>query len=216
MALVDESKNSGDSAGKLEMQVRYEDATHWNSRLTITDVPCNTLKPEDPQSAFIEINRNGQKWIGQSALYNSISGDFASTKSCSTPATQDNGLVTLTEFVANSQVAKSSLYLFKASDSVTDYSHFGFNNYCENYPDRCQALATSLGSNIQMVDQHLNAFSNPYCVHKGSSEVLWNSSCEQDSIEIAEIPFEKSSQWTSPLDFSLLHIDIPTQLNSSN
>jgi hypothetical protein len=211
MALVD-NKDSETKAGKLEMKVSYENEQSWHSTLTFTELPCNSLKPEDPQTAMIEVSRAGGKWVGQSALYNSTSGDFHIAKSCSNTATPENGLIVLTEFVADAHVAKASIYFFKGSDNRTEYSQFGINNYCENYPDRCQSLADSFGSTPQLVDQHLNQFTNPYCVRRGSAVVTWNSSCENESSIVSESVFVKSSQWTSPLGFSQLKIVIPAQL----
>lgn len=199
--------------GKLDIQVKFTDGTHWESQITATNQICNEQKPDDPENGRIVVKRNGSLWTGQSMFYNGIAGAYNVTKSCSLAASDNTGLVIYTDFVSDRNAAKASLYVLKRTETSTAHiDNFGLNNFCENYPDLCQSLATSIGATTATTDAYLNQLTNSYCVQRGSPVVTWNSSCQNLSGAVASEPFLTNSNWLSPYNFYKLDVKIPDHL----
>ncbi len=199
--------------GKIDIQVKFTDSTHWQSQITATNQLCNVDKPDDPTNARIAVIRAGELWSGQSMFYNGIAGAFGVTKTCATQATDSTGLVIYTDFVSDRQAAKAAMYVMKRTEtSTSQIGNFGFNNLCENYPDFCQALATSIGATPAFVDSHLNQLTNPYCVRRGSNDVAWNSNCQSISPTVAGTAFLNNTSWISPNEFYKFEVKIPEHL----
>lgn len=207
-------KDKPDSrGGKIDIQVKYTDRTHWTSQIMVTDMLCNVAKPDDPETGRINVTRNGEVWSGQSMFYNGIAGSFSASKSCATAASDQTGLVVYSDFVADRLAAKAALYVLKRTETSTALiDTFGFNKMCANYPDFCQSLATTLGTTPVSVETSLNQLTNPFCMRRGSMDVTWNSKCETLSSRVADEPFLTNSNWITPYDFYRSEVVIPTKL----
>ncbi|GEM_PF-4203454 len=207
-------KNKADSnGGMVDIQVKLTDSTHWESQITFSGLKCNVNKPDDPETARIFVVRKGDLWTAQSGFYNGIGAQYNGTKSCSTPASDATGVVIYTNLVADRTAAKAAMYLMRRNEhSVAQLQNFGINNYCQNYPDLCQSLATASGQSTQAVAAFLGALQNPYCVHRGNAQVFWNSDCSNVSAAVAQEPLLPNTSFLSPYDFYRLNIVIPNQL----
>ncbi len=207
-------KDQADSrGGKVDIQVKYTDRTHWTSQVTVTNLLCNVAKPDDPETGRIKVTRNGEMWSGQSMFYNGIAGSFASVKSCSTPASDQGGLVVYSDFVSDRKAAKAALYLMKRTETSTAFIEtFGLGNMCANYSDFCQSLATALSTTPTVVETSLNQLANPFCVKRGSSDVTWNSNCTDISAQVGAAPFTVNAGWMTPFDFYRSEVVIPAHL----
>ena len=207
-------KDKADSrGGKIDIQVKFTDHTHWESQITVTNQRCNTEKPDDPENGRIAVVRKGDIWTGQSMFYNGIGAAYNTTKTCSTLASDSTGLVFYTDFVSDRSAAKAAIYIMKRTENSTaQIGNFGFNRYCANYPDLCQTLATALGTNTSAVNTHLNQLTNPFCFRRGSAEITWNSSCQNLSGPVANESFLANANWMTPFDFYRLAIKIPDHL----
>lgn len=216
-----EKDKPGSRGGKIEISVDYNKSSDWTSQVTVSNLLCNPNKPDDPETARISVNRKDGVWKGRSIFYNGIAAAYSAQKSCDTLPSDDTGLVTYTDFVADSKAAKAAIYVMKRNEtSTTDIQNFGFNLLCTNYPDLCQNLATALSSTPQAVDAFLGQMTNPYCVVRGSPAVTWNSDCRSQSAAVADSPFISdltgSLAWVSPLDFYQLEVSIPTTFATSS
>lgn len=207
-------KNKADSnGGKVDIQVKLTDSTHWQSQITFSGLKCNVNKPDDPETARIYVVRNGDIWNAQSSFYNGIGAQYNGTKSCSTPASDVTGVVIYTNLVADRTAAKAAMYLLRRNEqSVANLQNFGINNYCQNYPDLCQSLATASGQSTAAVATYLGALQNPYCVHRGNAQVFFNSDCSNVSAAVAQAPLLANTTFLSPYEFYRLNISIPNQL----
>lgn len=211
-----EQDKPGSRGGKIDIEVKYNKSSDWTSQVTVSNLLCNSQKPDDPETARISVGRKDGIWKGRSMFYNGIAAAYNGTKSCDTPATDDIGLVTYTDFVADSSAAKAKIYVMKRSETSTSaIQNFGFNLFCTNYPDLCQSLATSLGSTTQIVDSLLGQMTNPYCVLRGSPVVTWNSECRGSSTAVADEPFLANESWMAPIDFYQLDVSIPTSFTTA-
>jgi hypothetical protein len=212
MSIVERDKPDN-RGGKMDIQVTFTDRTHWDSQITITGMKCSEQKPEDPENARIHVKRNGDLWQARSMFYSGIAAHVQSAKSCAIPASDATGLVVYTDLVADVTAAKSAIYMLKRSEqSSTQLQNYGINNYCQNYPDLCQSLAAAIGTTPASVNTHLSALQNPYCVHRGNSQVFWNSNCSTVSEAVANASLAVSGSLLSPYDFYRLSITIPNQL----
>lgn len=210
--VIDKNK-AGSNGGKVDIQVKLTDNTHWESQITFTGVKCNVNKPEDPETARIFVVRKGDIWNAQSSFYNGISGQYTGTKSCSTPASDVTGVVIYTNLVADRTAAKAAMYLLRRNEqSVSQLQNFGINRYCQNYPDLCQSLATATGQSTSAVATYLGALQNPYCVHRGNAQVFFNSDCSNVSAAVAQEALLPNNSFLSPYEFYRLNISIPNQL----
>lgn len=210
-----EKDKPGSRGGKIEISVKYNKSSDWTSQVTVSNLLCNPNKPDDPETARISVSRKDGIWKGRSMFYNGIAAAYSGQKSCDTPASDDTGLVTYTDFVANSQAAKAAIYVMKRNEtSTTDIQNFGFNLLCTNYPDLCLNLATALSTTPNEVAAFLGQMSNPYCVVRGSPAVTWNSDCRSQSAAVADAPFiaDQTGElaWVTPIDFYQLEVTIPT------
>lgn len=207
-------RNKADSnGGKVDIQVKLMDDRNWESQITFTGIKCNVNKPDDPENARIFVVRKGDIWNAQSSFYNGIAAQYTGAKSCSTAASDATGLVIYTNLVADRTAAKAAMYLLKRNEqSVAQLNNFGINNYCQNYPDLCQSLATASGQSTSAVNTFLSVLRNPYCVQRGSAQVLWNSDCANISATVAQEPLLPSASFLSPYEFYRLNITIPNQL----
>lgn len=207
-------KNKPDSnGGKVDIQVKFTDSTHWESQITFTGLKCNVNKPDDPETARIFVVRKGDIWTAQSGFYNGIGAQYNGTKSCSTPASDTTGVVIYTNLVADRTAAKAAMYLMRRNEqSVAQLQNFGINSYCQNYPDLCQSLASATGQSTSAVTMFLGALQNPYCVHRGNAQVFWNSDCSNVSAAVAQEALLPNMSFLSPYEFYRLNIAIPNQL----
>jgi hypothetical protein len=215
-----ESDKPGSRGGKIEISVDYKKSSDWTSQVTVSNLLCSPNKPDDPETARISVNRKDGIWKGRSMFYNGIAAAYSAQKSCDTPASDDTGLVTYTDFVADSKAAKAAIYVMKRNEtSTTDIQNFGFNLLCTNYPDLCVNLAAALSTTPETVDAFLGQMTNPYCVVRGSPGVTWNSDCRSQSAAVADSPFISDLTgrlaWVSPADFYQLEVSIPTTFATS-
>lgn len=212
-----ENDKPGSRGGKIEISVDYKKSTDWASKVTVSNMLCDAQKPGDPETAQIAVDRKNGIWKGRSMFYSGIAGVYNEVKTCSTPASDNTGLVTYTDFVADSKAAKAAIYVLKRNEtSTSSIQNFGFNLFCSNYLDLCQSLATALNTTPNAVDQFLGQMTNPYCVKRGSPDVVWNSDCRADSATVADEPFTNSSPWMAPIDFYQLEVQIPTSFATGN
>ncbi len=210
--VLDKAK-PGSRGGMIDIQVQFTDLTHWTSQISVTGVQCNVSKPTDPTTGRITVTRNDQIWNGQSVFYNGISGEFNNSATCADQASDNNGLVIYTDFVADHVAAKAALYLMKRSETSTaSIQNYGFNEMCTNYPDLCGRLATSISSTPSAVATYLNSIQNPYCLKAGAPTVAWNSDCSSSSQAVSGHAFTPASGWMTPSDFYQMQIVIPSSL----
>lgn len=199
--------------GKIDVQVKFTDRTHWQSQITITDAKCKEVKPDDPENTRLMVTRNGEIWTAQAMFYNRIGAIFGGTKTCSTPSNDDTGIVLYTDVVADRIAAKAALYIMKRNETSTvQLETFGYPGFCTHYPDLCQSLATAIGSNPSAVNTYLNTLANPYCVRRGSPSVTFNSDCSSLSPAVAGTPFLPNNNWMTASDFYQLRVTIPNHL----
>jgi hypothetical protein len=208
-----EKDKSDSRGGKMDIKVNYADKNNWSSEITITDLKCNVNKPEDPEKIRLHVGKQGNLWSGQSMFYNGTAAAFGVTRTCDTVATDDTALVIYTDFVANRVAAKAAMYLMKRTEvSTALIENFGLNGFCTQYADLCASLAAAISSTPSAVATHLGSLENPYCMQRGSAQVLFNNSCQALSPEVSAANFLANDSWLSPAEFHALSVSIPEHL----
>ena len=157
---------------------------------------------------MIELTKNGKLWHGLSMFYNGRSGKLGKSVSCDSPETDADSIVAYTDFVADRSASKASIYLMQRNESSTEnIQDYGMNNLCSNYPAVCEAIG-----DIDSVDNYFSGLDNPFCVERGTRDVVFNSTCEAQSQLVSETPFKDNNSWITPTDFYQMDLTLPDSL----